>query len=71
MRIHPHFVNQAARDYMPPQPDRSRVKLRIVRPCLVQLVDNAEPVRCEAGELVTVPRFVGQQVVDAGRGEII
>lgn len=58
-------------DYVPPKPDTTRTKLRITRACLVALEDGAEPSTVPANKVLTLPRWQAQQIVDAGRGELV
>jgi len=58
-------------DYVPPRPDTTRTKIRITRACWVALQDGAEPSSLPAGTMLTLPRWQAQQIVDAGRGELV
>lgn len=72
LQIRPYFEPTDRRgDYVPPPLDQTRVKLRVLRACLVQLQPGQDAAPVEADTTLTLPRWQAQQIVDAGRGEIL
>ncbi len=58
-------------DYVPPKPDTTRTKLRITRACWATLQEGSAPSSIPAGTTLTLPRWQAQQIIDAGRGELV
>lgn len=57
-------------DYRLPKPDETRTKIRITRACWVRLSDGT-PVTAPANSTLILPFWQCQQIIDAGRGELV
>lgn len=64
------IIGEQPGDYRPVL-NRNPVQLRVTRACLVRLRESDMPVEVSAGAVVEVPGYVADEVVAAGRGEII
>lgn len=69
--ILPFPAPPSQRDFVPPKPDVTRTKIRITRACLVAMQDGTAPASVPAGTMLTLPRWQAQQIIDAGRGELV